>query len=1362
LYGEGNTEAALEAAREAVAITREHLGEQHPKYARALDDLGVVCSALQNVMEAERLYQRALELRRVVLGEDHPDYAESQHNLAVLYQSMGRLAEAEPLYRGAMEIWCAVLGEDHPMYVASSQRLAALRQDLEAQANSGLAGDATTPEQCIQSFTDKNYAACVEQALGLMSSGATHEVLQVLLLSLERLGRADAVEQLAPRILAATSSADWDHRLLRLTLGQVDPAEVLRLADNDTRRCQVHYYWGARLLALGQIEPAQDAFNACLRFDASCLERQLAEVEKRFVPSPIRAASRREVQQQIGEFNRQAVRLYQQGRYEEAVPFATQACQLAAAAVDQQPRNYAACLNNLAAVYERMGRYSEAEPLLRQATEVCRVRLGENHPDHATSLQNLAAVDDSLGRPSEAEPLFRRALEIRRVALGEQHPEYAASLSGLAKMCTRLGRFSEAEPLYSQAAEITRVALGGDHPEYAAILHELATLYLSMGRYAEAEQHFRRAMEIRRVALGEQHPDYATSLNNLAVLYSSIARHAEVEQLLRQASETLRVAPGNGQQVYAASLNNLAALYTSMARHAEAEQLLRQASEIVRVALGEQHLEYAWSLNNLAVLYDAMGRYAEAKSLHGQALQIRRVVLGEQHPEYATSLNNLAALYCSLGQYAEAEPLLRQSTEIRRVVLGEQHPECAISLHNLAALLVATGRAADALALEEEAAAIHDHTIGQIFSIGSESQRTAYLQKLQVHFDGFLSLVQQHLPGSPSAVRAALDLVLRRKTIGAEALAAQRDAVLGGRYPHLKPQLDELDLLRRQIALKTLAGPGDEDPQIHQQTLATWTAQKERLEGELARQIPEISLEQQLHAASRDAVALYLPAATTLVEFVRFNVFDFHAVPARGEPRWKPARYLAFLLRAGRPDHAKMLDLGEAEPIDRLIDAFRQQTLAGEGRGRTLAGGSSRAEQRDFQPEGARAQRVPASSVGMHLRARIFDPLLPTLEGATRLLLSPDGDLTRLPFEVLPADDGTYLVDTYRISYVASGRDVLRSTARLTREPGPAVVAADPDFDLGGVVSEPGVTSPSSERPLAGRHSRDLDRASMCFSRLPGTRVEGERIAKLLDIEPWLEGEALESRLRARRSPRILHLATHGFFLEDQKSDPDEERGAFGMLSFGAVAERGRLLGRGTENPLLRSGLALAGVNTWLRHGTPPEEAEDGLLTAEDVTGLDLLDTELVVLSACETGLGEVRVGEGVFGLRRAFVLAGAKTLVMSLWKVPDVATAVLMVRFYENLLQNEMERDEALREAQRYLRQVTVGEIRAEWLSAEAIAHVSAGSEETRRELEEPARQPDEHRAYQHPLYWGAFICQGETRPLRPVRTAEPPAQSE
>jgi CHAT domain-containing protein len=288
--------------------------------------------------------------------------------------------------------------------------------------------------------------------------------------------------------------------------------------------------------------------------------------------------------------------------------------------------------------------------------------------------------------------------------------------------------------------------------------------------------------------------------------------------------------------------------------------------------------------------------------------------------------------------------------------------------------------------------------------------------------------------------------------------------------------------------------------------------------------------------------------------------------------------------------------------------------------------------------------------------------------------------------------------------------------------------------------------------------SRDLDRGRYHFPRLPGTRAEGERVGRRLGVRPLLSSAALEERVKACSSPRVLHLATHGFFLPDPQRDLNRLGRNLELMDIGAAPGLGRLIGPGMESPMLRSGLALAGANTFLRGGPLPDEAEDGLLTAEDVTGLDLVDTELVVLSACETGLGAVHVGEGVFGLRRAFIVAGAKTLVMSLWKVPDLATAFLMDRFYDNLLTRGLDRDLALSAAQRATRDATVAELRREWLTPEMIERLAAGDVSARRHLEQLAQKPDDHKPFERPFFWGAFICQGDPSPLPSTKTAGEP----
>jgi len=442
-----------------------------------------------------------------------------------------------------------------------------------------------------------------------------------------------------------------------------------------------------------------------------------------------------------------------------------------------------------------------------------------------------------------------------------------------------------------------------------------------------------------------------------------------------------------------------------------------------------------------------------------------------------------------------------------------------------------------------------------------------------------------------------------------------------------------------------------------------------------------------MRAADLSAIAEALPEEAVLVEYVRFETFDLDAVRQRGEHTWRPARYAAFVLRVDNPAGVELIDLGEGEQVEELIRRFR--TAITREQERRHGGPPEQEVSIGEQP------KPSAREAGEALRAALFDPLQPVLGGRTRLIVAPDGELARIPFEVLPVGQSR-LIDTYLISYVATGRDVLRFGASTGLSRNRALVCADPDFDLG--VS----TATATRVEPQFQQSRDLQQNLSGFERLEGTRTEGQQVAELLAVEPLLGQAVLETTVKQCRGPYVLHLATHGFFLPEQKAEPLEHQ----SVLQGDAAWWSRLAH--LENPLLRSGLALAGANTARRGGALPNEAEDGLLTAADVTALDLIGTQLVVLSACETGLGEIRVGEGVFGLRRAFSVAGAQTVVMSLWKVPDEQTRALMQDFYLRLQAGEG-RATALREAQLTMKRRT-----------------------------------------DHPLFWGGFICEGEPGPLR------------
>ena len=1053
------------------------------------------------------------------------------------------------------------------------------------------------------------------------------------------------------------------------------------------------------------------------------------------------------------------------GRYSEAITLAEHLCDQSTTLLGAEHLYTSAGLNNLAEVYREMGDYVRAEPLYQRALAICEQVLGADHPDTATSLNNLALLYVQMGDYPRAEPLGRRALAIREQVLGADHPDTANGLNNLALLYKQMGDYVRADPLYRRALAIREQVLGAEHPNTATTLNNLAEVYREMGDYPRAESLFQRALGIREHVHGPKHPSTATSLNNLGLLYHAMGDTPRAEPLCERALAICEQVLGAEHPNTATSLSNLAALYDALGDYGRAEPLHQRALAIHEQVLGAEHPNTSTSLNNLALLYVHMGDYRRAEPLCQRALAVRERVLGAKHAHTATSLNNLAALYDALGDYGRAEPLFQRALAICEQVLGADHPDTATSLNNLAANHAAQGRPREALTTILAAARAEDQMIGKLFGFASEDQRNRYLAQLRTTGALMLSLLLSDFAAAPDAVRAGLDYVLRRKALSAEAAVVQQRALLEGRYPQQRERLQQLRLRCGQIARKIMTGPGPKEaPAAHRQTLAAWEAERDALQAELARAIPEIRLEQQLAAVEAGAVAARLGGNGVLVEFVRFPRFDFHAVPAKGGKPWTGERYLAFVLSAEAGEPVRLVDLGEAALIDAAIQQFLE-TLTGER--------SDPHKGLGFSEDVARPAPTPLTAADPPLRALIFDPLVAALGGCRTLILCPDGELNRLPFEALTTPEGGCLIDHYTIRYVSSGRDLVRLGETEWQAGTDPLVLADPAFDLGGrrahtvapkggvmgallgwlgrrtrvADGEPapgrgGAVPPAPEAAWLGRCSRDLARGEIHFDPLPGSREEGQNLGQRLGALPLIGESALEGRLKKQRSPAIVHLATHGFFLKNQPWKPP----AFGLS--GEMGVMGRLAGH--ENPMLRSGLALAGANTFLRERrSVSDEMEDGLLTAEDVAGIDLLNTELVFLSACETGLGDVQVGEGVFGLRRAFVIAGARTLIMTLWRVSDLATAILVDRFYALVL-DDMPKGKALRQAQHDLRTGELGKLRPRWLSEPMRERLAAGHANRRRKLDELAAMPDDFRPFTHPYYWAAFILQGDDGVLR------------
>ena len=944
--------------------------------------------------------------------------------------------------------------------------------------------------------------------------------------------------------------------------------------------------------------------------------------------------------QKAKELNQEIIKLYKQGRYAEAIPYAEKVLVIKEKSLGPEHPNTATSLNNLAFLYNKMGVYDKAEFLYKRALTISEKVLGAEHPETARALNNLATLYDNIGVYNKAELLYKRALAINEKVLGPEHPDTAITLNNLAFLYDNMGTYNKAEPLYKLSLSIKEKALGPEHPDTALALNNLATLYDKMGAYNKAEPLYKRALAIKEKALGPEHSDTALALNNIATLYNKMGAYDKAEPLYQRSLAIREKTLGAEHPDTAIALNNLAVLYGTMGAYDKAELLYKRSLAINEKVLGPEHPNTAISLNNLAMIYDNMGAYDKVEPLYKRSLTISQKALGHEHPDTATSLNNLAAFYYKMDTYDKAEPLYKLTLTIYDKYLGPKHPLTALALSNLGLLYVSMGRSNDGLALMERSQGIDLIQIEQILGFAPEREQTQFLSTREGNLIAYFSLIHQRFPNNPKAIKNALDVWLARKGILLEAQKQIQNVLAGKDNTKSREIFTALTRVRQELASLVLGVPGKEGSQAYQKRITYLTTQKETMEGQLSRLSQTFAQQKKTRIATTSAVAAALPKGTVLIEIARIRDFDFKTVMLG------TSRYLAFVLSAGKGSDVSLVDLGSADNIDHKVADFKKSL------------GNSRT-----QPDLLAKQSNDLYKI-------IFAPLTSAIGNSKQIFLSPDSSLNLIPFEVLQDDQGRYLIETHTFRYVSAGRDI--AGYGMVKEKGQkAILMGDPDFDLA-----TGIKAPDTARKVA--LSRSMQGIS--FSRLPATKKEVEAIAAILGSaasNTYTGKVATESVLTQSKSPRILHLATHGFFLSDQDWSSMMDEKSRGIKIIGtdkAIPKKPVRI----ENPFLRAGLALAGANNSLAQ----EGATEGILTAEKILGLNLRGTDMVVMSACETGMGDVKNGEGVYGLRRAFTQAGAKSLVMSMWEVPDVETKELMVSFYKNLQSGKMNRAEALRNA--------------------------------------------------------------------------------
>lgn len=915
------------------------------------------------------------------------------------------------------------------------------------------------------------------------------------------------------------------------------------------------------------------------------------------------------------------------GNYDAAEPLYIDLVKISREVLGSEHPDTLVSMNNLAFLYLEVARFRDAERLFEELLHIYRGLYGADHPNTAFILNNLASVYDATGRYAEAEPLLIQALALRRKAFGALHPETLEIQHNLAGLYVAAGFFEKAYPLQKEVLALRKEVLGELHDDTLSSQNNLAYLLETVGRFGEAEQLHLETLALRREHFGLQHPGTLRSLHNLVRLYLSMEQYSDAELLAEEVLSLCQEVLGSRHPDTIRALGNLAYLHGDTAQVAVAEPLYEEAVALYRDVFGQNHPETLMAINNFAWFSERIGEFSTAEALYEEVLQTNLSSLGPRHPNTMISLSNLAVFYDNTGKDARAEQLFREVLALRRDVLGLSNPDTVVSANNLAHFYVSNGDISAAVALLKEGVnSSFERAIYESDRSKGAERRSAALGGSSTSAEFALALAA-HAPGPETAALAARVALLRK------GLAAERQASLLKLAQHesIKPELADL-VSRYLIARADFASAFERIARNPEPDTAAQSALKSILErlDELERQLSVESSE--FRALQVDArvdapdISAALASGTVLVEQVIFRPYDF----GTSDGEWGAPHVGAVVLRPGA-DPA-FFDLGPLSPLRSMITALLDDMGAGDA----------------------------GYFAALDLHAALVAPLEPLIGGADTIYLAPAGPLGLIPFELLLDRHDKPWGTTVSLRLTPTGRSLLRVQDSQSAEGLVAVGAVDYDVApsnarsfMDASVGDPTLLAlaeaAQARAPISAIRSGSLQR----FTPLPATAKEIANIALIWrattheTITPLLAENASEAALDKVRNPRVLHLATHGFVNE-------------GAVEAGMTEGRAALL----------TGIALAGANrTNTTNSQIDQEREEmssvGLALGFEIEALDLRGTELVVVSACDTGRGPTDTNEGVYNLARAFGIAGAGAVLVTLKPVDDALTAAFMADFY-------------------------------------------------------------------------------------------------
>ena len=1132
-----------------------------------------VLEARHRYREAEKAYRDVLTILTKTLGEQHPEIAARRNDLAANLNAQGKYREAQPLFEKALEMRTKLLGEEHPDTAVSCNSLAV---NLNAQGKY------------------REAQPLYQKALELRK---------------KLLGEQHPDTALSCNNLAGNLHAQGKYREALPLYQKALELRTKLLGEQHSDTAASYNDLAMNLHAQGKYATAQPLFEKAL----DLYEKVLGEEH----PATARSC------------NNLAFNLNAQGKYREAQPLYEKALEVRKKLLGEQHPLTARSCNNLASNLHAQGKYERARPLFEKALDLYKKVLGEEHPDTVLGYGNLAVNLNAQGKYGEAQPLFLKALQLSSKVLGEEHLETVRICNNLGMNLKGQGKYAEAQPLLQKSLQLHKKLLGEEHPATARGWNNLAMNFDAQGKYAEAQPLLQKSLLLHKKLLGEKHPDTVRSYNNLGINLEAQGKYAEAQALLRKALDLSKKVLGEEHPDTVRGYNNLAANLHAQGKYAEAQPLFQKALDLIEKLLGEQHSHTASSCNNLATNLHAQGKYGEAQPLYRKTLELRKALLGERHPLTAQSCNNLARNLNAQGKYGEAQPLFQKALELGKELLGEQHPQTAQYGNNLADCLYRQGKYREAVRAWQ--AALLGHDAGRFARASTGFDRALAGATLLTPRQG-LVLAHARLK-EPTLAWQYAEADLARGLLDD----------LGGRLDENAALLAQVKTLDERLLPLLSSGKLTEEQKRLREKL---TGQRRDLLSRLAKDIADRSAGR---VWSLERIRKRMPDDAALVFWVSAGDENWGCVlRPQGEPHWQrlpgPSSKGTWALEdVEQPArlHAALADRNSSPARRReRIEAVRQrwfaplvQHLRAEGKlpavrrlfvvpSDFMASLPVEVIAPDWTVSYASSGTLLARTLAGHrpLNASsvlaLGDPVFvpaktpePPAHGLLVVRVLPGGNAARaglLGGDVLLRYAGSKLTSIPDL--VAAMKKMPKGEAVLWREGKERTVTLSSPF---GVQLD---NRPGGEAVRAWRTENELVLRSAGYQALPGTRCEVETLQRLLGkrCRTLLGSDASEQRLDelARSGElkrfRVLHLATHGKI--------DLDRPSLSAL----ILARDRLPSADEQAERASKGLKV--YTGELRVGTIYKEWK--------------LDSDLVVLSACETALGRKTNSSGLLGFR--------------------------------------------------------------------------------------------------------------------------------